>query len=141
MKAAWRLVVITALLIAGAATPSASDEVYPKPISSKFPMYPEQARTTHMAGTVKLLFVLDGNGAVTQTQAVSGNPMLRDAAVDIVKSWKFLPTSMHANVRYETEFVYDLDEQQKNREPKLTVSMTDFRKVEIVSELYVEPIP
>jgi TonB family protein len=136
-----RLVVITILLVVGAtAALFASDGIFPKPISSELPMYPERARSARVAGTVKIWFVLDGSGEVTQAQSVSGNPMLRDAAVSTVKSWKFLTNSVQANVRYETEFVYVLNVQPKNGEPKLTVSMTDFRRVEIVSERYAEAI-
>jgi TonB family protein len=135
------LVVITILFVVGAtAALVASDGIFPKPISSELPMYPERARSARVAGNVKIWFVLDGSGAVTQAQSVSGNPMLRDAAVSTVKSWKFLTNNVQSNVRYETEFVYVLNVQPKNGEPKLTVSMTDFRRVEIVSERYSEAI-
>jgi TonB family protein len=133
------LAVITILLVLGAtAALIASDGIFPKPISSELPMYPERARSSRVAGTVKIWFMLDGSGAVTQAQSISGNPMLRDAAVSTVKSWKFLANNVQANLRYETAFVYVLNVQPKNGEPKLTVSMTDFRRVEIVSERYAE---
>jgi len=134
-----RLAVITILLVLGAtAALVASNAIFPKPISSELPMYPEGARSARVAGTVKIWFVLDGSGAVIRAQTVSGNPMLRDAALSTVKSWKFLANSMQANVQYETEFVYLLKVQPKKGEPRLTVSMTDFRRVEIVSERYAE---
>jgi TonB family protein len=137
----FRLLVITIVLFVGAiATRAASDGIFPKPISSELPMYPEKARSAHVVGTVNLWFVLDGSGDVTQAQSVSGNSMLRDAALSTVKSWRFSANSMQPNVRYETEFVYVLNAQQKKGEPKLIVSMTDFRRVEIVSEIYVEAI-
>jgi hypothetical protein len=44
---------------------------------------------------------------------------------------------MQPNARYETDFVYDLRPQSEPGEPKLTVSMTDFRRVEVVSESYI----
>lgn len=136
-----RHLVITILLFVGAvAMLSAAEETFPKPISSELPMYPERARSAHVAGTVNLWFMIDGTGAVTQAQSVSGNSMLRDAALSTVKSWRFSANSMQPNVRYETEFAYTLKAQQTNGEPKLTVSMSDFRRVEIVSELYVEAI-
>jgi TonB family protein len=103
-------------------------------------MYPERARAAHVAGTVKLWFVLDANGGVAQAQAVSGNSMLRDAALRIVKSWKFPEDSSPSNVRHETEVVYVLNVQSRRGEPKLTISMTDFRRVEVISGIYVEAI-
>lgn len=84
--------------------------------------------------------MLDESGAVTEAQIVSGNPMLRDAALSTVKSWRFLANSLQPNVRYDTEFVYTLEVQQKNDGPKLTVSMSDFRRIEIVSEVSVQAI-
>jgi TonB family protein len=136
-----RLLVIAILLVfAAMATLYASEGTFLKPISSELPMYPEPARRAHVAGTVNLWFMLDGTGAVTRAQSVSGNSMLRDAALSTVKSWRFLANSMEPNVRYETEFVYTLEVQRKNGQPTLKVSMTDFRRVEIVSGLYVETV-
>jgi len=108
----------------------------PKPIYSELPTYPELARYAHLAGQVKLWFMLDESGAVSQAGVVSGHPIFGDAAFSTVKSWKFRPGIMQTNQRYETEFVYDLRTQSELGEPKLTVSMTDFRRVEVVSELY-----
>ena len=136
-----RLAVITILLFVWTmATLAASERTFPKPISSVLPMYPERARSAHVAGTVSLSFMLDESGAVTEAQIVSGNPMLRDAALSTVKSWRFLANSLQPNVRYDTEFVYTLEVQQKNDGPKLTVSMSDFRRIEIVSEVSVQAI-
>ena len=115
------------------------NEFFPKPIS-QLPMYPERARAAHVAGTVKLWFVLDENGSVAQAESVSGNSMLREAAVEIIKSWKFQPERIQPRKRYETEFVYQLNVQSTGGEPKLTVSMTDLRRVEVVSEVYVTAI-
>jgi TonB family protein len=103
-------------------------------------MYPERARASRVAGTVKLWFMLNGTGEVAEVGIVSGNPLLRDAAAEAVKSWKFQPNILPPSVRLETEFVYVLAVQANEGEPKLTVSVTDFRHVEIISELYVKPI-
>ena len=136
-----RLGVIVFLLFPGVmAQRTASEGIFPKPISSDLPMYPERARAARVTGTVKLWFVLDESGEVAQAQVVSGSTLFRDAAVSAVKSWKFLTNGVQPKVRYETEFVYILNVQAKSGEPKLTVSMTDFRRVEISSELYVEAI-
>lgn len=138
---AFRLGCIAAFIVAvGAAGPRDSDGFFPKPVSSQLPTYPERARAARVAGEVKLWFVPNEKGEVTQAQIISGNSMLRDAAVTTVRSWKFQPISIRPNVRYETEFVYVLEIQSKEGEPKLTVSMVDFRRVEVVSEFYVEAL-
>lgn len=124
----------------GWTTSYASKSQLPKPESTNLPTYPERARLAHIAGTVKLWFVLDANGKVTEAGIVNGNPLLRDAALNNVKSWSFRLGSIQPGVRYETEFVYRLDVQQKPGAPKLSVTLKDFRHIEITSELYVETI-
>jgi TonB family protein len=111
-------------------------KVLPRPISSELPTYPELARYAHIVGEVKLWFSVDEDGAVSQVGIVSGHLVFRDAAVNAVKTWRFRPGLMQPNTRYETDFVYDLRPQSEPGEPKLTVSMTDFRRVEVVSEVY-----
>jgi len=111
-------------------------KVLPKPISSELPTYPELARYAHIVGEVKLWFIADSSGAVTQAGNISGHPIFSDAALGVVKSWKFQSGAIKPNVRYESEFAYDLKSQSQPGEPKLTVSMTDLRRVEVVSEIY-----
>jgi len=112
---------------------------FPKPVHSDLPAYPELARYARIVGTVKLWFMIDDSGTVTQTGTISGHPILRDAALTVVKSWKFQSNDIKPNVRYETEFIYDIKSQPQPVEPKLTVSMTDLRRVEVVSENSVAP--
>jgi hypothetical protein len=71
---------------------------------------------------------------------ISGHPSFRDAALEDVKTWKFATESTKPNIRYQTESIYKLDVQHKKGAPKLTVMLTDFRRVEVSSELYMEPI-
>ena len=66
--------------------------------------------------------------------------MLRDAALDVVKSWRFAPNALPENVRLETQFVFSLDVQSTAGEPTLHVSITDYQRVEVKSELYVKTI-
>lgn len=134
----WCISVLLVIVSAAAQTPS--NRSFPKPIYSELPTYPERARTAHVAGPVKLWFIVDESGAIAEAGIVSGNSMLSDAALSSVKSWKFRPESIQPNMRYETEFIYDLNVQSKQGEPKLTVSMTDLRRVEVISEIYVRTI-
>jgi TonB family protein len=113
---------------------------YPKPVSSAMTFYPELARHARVTGSVKLWFVLNADGSVGQTGIISGNPLLCDATVSAVKSWRFQPSILKPNVRFETEFVYHLNIQQNEGEPNLAVSFKDFRRVDITSEIYEKPI-
>ena len=107
-----------------------------KPISSQLPTYPELALKGHIIGTVKLWFEVNAAGEVTSVHTLSGVFVLSEAAVNIVKSWKFPAGRIPPNVRQETEFVYALKVRTTSGEPELTVSLADFRKVEITSEIY-----
>jgi hypothetical protein len=118
----------------------AYDDILPKPISAELPTYPETARTARVAGSVKLWFVLNGEGRVIQAGSTSGVPLLRDSALANLKTWKFGRRTFKPNVKYETEYIYRLDVQQQAGEPRLTISIVDARRVEIGSELYVHPI-
>ncbi len=131
-----RLLVFLVLMFAGVL----QAQELSKPTSSVLPSYPEKARQARVTGVVKLWFVLNEGGAVSQAEVISGHPMLAQSALQDVKSWKFAAQSARPNTRYETEFVYNLDAQMKKGAPKLTVTLADFRRVEVNSELYVEAI-
>jgi TonB family protein len=126
--------------IAGLLT-TALPQSKPVLVYSALPMYPQKARSAHVAGKVKLWFVLNANGDVAQAGVVSGNPMPKEASVRCLQSWKFdVNSGVSTSTRYETEFDYDLGVQEKRGEPKLTVSLSDFEHVEVSSELYAESI-
>lgn len=55
------------------------------------PVYPEQAQTQHLSGTVTLEVTVDKQGQVTSAKVLEGNPLLRQAAADAVKQWKYKP--------------------------------------------------
>jgi TonB family protein len=56
------------------------------------PSYPPQARTLRASGVVVVYLVIDETGAVAAVQNTSGPVVLRQAAVDAAKRWKFKPT-------------------------------------------------
>lgn len=116
------------------------NDVPRKPTSAELPNYPEAARMARVAGSVKLWFVLNGNGTVSEAGITSGSPLLRDSALANLKTWRFGLGTFKPNVKYKTEYIYRLDVQKQAGEPKLTISIVDARRVEITSELYVHPV-
>jgi TonB family protein len=56
------------------------------------PLYPTTARNVRVTGLVTVYLVVDENGAVAAVQRISGPQMLRQAAVDAARRWKFQPT-------------------------------------------------
>jgi len=58
------------------------------------PVYPAFARSSHVEGDVALDAFIDANGNVTELQVVSGPPILRQAAIDAVRQWKYDPARL-----------------------------------------------
>jgi TonB family protein len=56
------------------------------------PLYPATAKNVRVTGVVTVYLVINENGAVETVQRTSGPQMLRQAAVDAAKRWKFQPT-------------------------------------------------
>jgi protein TonB len=63
----------------------------PEVISMARPTYPPSARQSNIQGTVTVSARLDENGNVLSAKAMSGPLMLRQAAADAVKQWKYSP--------------------------------------------------
>ena len=74
------------------------------------PRYPSQARQAHVVGTVILQALIAKDGTVRNLHAVSGPPMLTQAAVDAVKQWHYKP--------------YYLDGQPVEAETQISVKFT-----------------
>jgi TonB family protein len=55
------------------------------------PIYPQQAKTVRQTGIVKVELMIDEKGQVASVQKLSGPSLLRGAAEDAVKKWKFKP--------------------------------------------------
>jgi TonB family protein len=55
------------------------------------PVYPAQARSMRLQGTVVLQVVIDEGGEVRNLRTVSGDAILARAAVDAVRQWRYQP--------------------------------------------------
>jgi TonB family protein len=89
-------------VVAGASTQE-SAEVLPKVVQHTEPMYPPLARQTRIQGEVRVKITTDGE-SVRNAEAETGHPLLRKAAEDNVRTWKFVshtPGTFHVTFRYE----------------------------------------
>jgi periplasmic protein TonB len=59
------------------------------------PVYPTLAREAHVFGTVVVNAVIDEHGNVVQARALSGHPLLIQAALNAVLQWRYEPTTMN----------------------------------------------
>jgi TonB family protein len=63
------------------------------------PVYPADAAAQHISGTVRVYYVIGGDGAVYNAHAISGeglseDPTLRKAAEDAVLQWRYQPATL-----------------------------------------------
>ena len=63
----------------------------PELLVSSAPIYPTMARQAHVEGQVTIEAVIDTNGKLTNMTVVSGPPLLQQAAIDSLRTWKYQP--------------------------------------------------
>ena len=81
------------------------------------PVYPSEAKEKHIEGTVVLHAVIDRDGSVIQSNVLSGDPLLAQAAQDAVRQWTYMPTRLnHEPVQVDTTIsvVFTLDGRSLN---------------------------
>jgi len=60
-------------------------------IQSRPPVYPTIAKAARVSGTVVLAATISKTGTIKSLRVVSGSDMLRESAVDAVRTWRFKP--------------------------------------------------
>jgi periplasmic protein TonB len=60
-------------------------------IYKSIPQYPAIGKATHVEGTVELQATISKTGTIENLRVISGHPMLRQAAIDAVKTWRYRP--------------------------------------------------
>lgn len=65
-----------------------------KAISKPAPPYPAIAKAARAAGTVTVQVLIDESGNVVSAKAISGHPLLQNAAVQAARQAKFSPTKL-----------------------------------------------
>ncbi|MGB8028130.1 MAG: TonB family protein [Terracidiphilus sp.] len=59
------------------------------------PVYPTIAKAAGVSGTVVLRATISKNGTIKDLQVVSGSPMLQQAALDAVRTWRYKPYKLN----------------------------------------------
>jgi len=68
------------------------------------PQYPAIAKAARIQGTVVLQATISKNGTIENLHVVSGPPMLQQAAMDAVRSWRYKPYLLNGDpVEVETQ--------------------------------------
>jgi TonB family protein len=64
-------------------------------ISQVQPVYPAAARASRIQGVVLLQATISKEGTVRDLRAISGHPLLTDAAIEAVKQWQYKPVLLN----------------------------------------------
>ena len=75
-------------------TPVSGGVLTGKAISKPQPAYPPIAKAARASGAVVVQITVDESGRVVSASAVSGHPLLQQAAVNAVRNWRFSPTML-----------------------------------------------
>lgn len=67
----------------------------PKIISSVLPVYPPLAQQAGASGTVVVDTIIDKEGRVAKMKIVSGPILLRDAALNALRQWRYAPSKLN----------------------------------------------
>jgi periplasmic protein TonB len=68
------------------------------------PPYPVIARTAHVEGVVVLAALISKQGTIENLRILDGPPMLRQAALDTVSTWRYIPYLLNGDpVEVETQ--------------------------------------
>jgi periplasmic protein TonB len=72
-------------------------------IYKSVPQYPVIAKASHTEGTVVLQAMISKAGSIEGLHVISGSPMLQQAAIDAVKTWRYKPYMLNGQaVEVET---------------------------------------
>ncbi|HWN74211.1 MAG TPA: TonB family protein [Candidatus Udaeobacter sp.] len=80
-----------------APVPIGGDVKPAKLLKSVQPVYPQMARSQHVSGTVQIDALVDPDGNVSAMKVLSGPALLRDAALQSLKQWKYQPAELNGN--------------------------------------------
>jgi TonB family protein len=61
------------------------------------PLYPSIAKAARASGTVSVEILISETGDVRKAAVLSGHPLLREAALQATRQWRFSPTTLSGN--------------------------------------------
>jgi len=125
----------TALCFAAAVCIAMAAQSEPSLTAVSMPKYPPLACQARIEGVVKLTFTLSANASEpTNIDVVSGHPMLKGAAIDNLKTWKF-ENPYAVERKYETTFTYRLSGVEVPLQTSATVTFRSFHQVDVVTDV------
>jgi protein TonB len=77
------------------------------------PIYPEYAKSAHLAGTIVLGATITKQGNIANLHVLSGPPMLRGPAMEAVRTWRYRPYMLNnepVEVETTVSVIFSLDQ-------------------------------
>ena len=106
----------------------------PQLITVNMPKYPPLAHQARIEGVVQLTFTLSANsGEPTNIEVVSGHPMLKAAAVDNLKTWRF-ENRYAAERKYEATFNFRLSNIESLPPTRERITFDSFHEVVVLTD-------
>lgn len=87
----------------------------PRKLYSPPPVYPMLARQAQMQGLIILGVTANEDGRPTDIRVLRGIPILNEAAIDAIKTWRYAPTTVNGVAR-RVKFVEHVDFYLSDRE-------------------------
>jgi TonB family protein len=81
------------------------------------PVYPPIAKSARLEGAVIVLVTIDNEGNVLSAEALSGHPLLRDAAITAARQWKFKPAGIRVQGTITFNFMMGMPQKTSDQEP------------------------
>jgi len=105
------------------------------------PAYPVTAKAARATGAVQVQITINESGEVTNAQAISGHPMLRDGALEAARQWRFKPTELSGKpVKAQGVITFNFD-LSKDASSSETVSLTPLTEERIKQQLLAKLHP
>jgi TonB family protein len=104
--------------------------------------YPPLATQAHVSGQVELTVTVGADGALNQVHAISGHPLLREAAQDGIRKWRFSQRACAAGSAQGGEFelkVHFSVEGEAKANPQTRLKYTFPDLVEVLGEAPAVP--
>ena len=102
------VIIKTGQVTASVTKPISGGVLNGKAIEKPIPAYPPVAKAARASGAVVVRVVVDEEGRVEKAEAISGHPLLREAAVEAAYHARFSPTKLSGNsVKVSGVLTYD----------------------------------
>lgn len=92
------------------------------PVSSRAPVYPPLAKLARLQGRVLLQVTVSSDGSVREASLMSGHPLLAQAALEAVKSWRFAARPADQRIITTVEFKLPVDSRSSPGTPAPSVA-------------------